>query len=677
MSNIPRFETLNVEPVYSSGLRRRLRAFPARSRASAPISLNDFKSALRITGVMRPSSMATAMPMCTSFQYRMWSSWNQALHARWCTNANATALMMMSLNEIFPPAPSSPSCLLSASRASAARSMSISVVRKKCGTGPSEAASRLAIVFRIWVRGTSSYGTPVRGARSAVRGVAEAGAVAACAAGARSTSRLTTRPPGPEPCTSFRSTPASFAIRFASGDAFTRVAAGGVTGVDCAGDGAGAAARGDMGGVGAGLSSRAPSTFSPGFPIHATTFPTGTVLPSGTTTLISWPSARATNSLMALSVSTSASVSPDLTASPSCFVHFTSRPSSIVGDNASMWTLVAMGLLAVQHAPDGGDDLLGRRLGRALEQLVVRHRDVGLGDALHRRVEIIEGIPLDDVDDLRPDPAVRPAFLHHDRPGGLLDRFENRRLIDGTQRPQVEHFGRHVVLRELLRRLQCDAQRLRMAHQRHVAALALDVGAPDRDDVLTVGHLALEVVQHFAFEHDHRVVVADGRFEQALRVGGRRRGDDLQPGDMGEPALPCLRVLGRELQRRPIGAAEDDRQRDLAARHVQHLGGGIHDLVECEQGEVPGHELDDGPQPTHRRSHADARESQLRDWRVDDALRAELLQQSAAHLVGALIDAHLFAHQQDVGIALHLLAQRLIQCVSVSKGGHQSTRTSV
>src|SRR6266851_1822458 len=242
-----------------------------------------------------------------------------------------------------PPPPSSPSCLLSASRASAARSMSISVVRKKCGTGPSEAASRLAIVLRIWVRGTSSYGTPVRGARSAVRGLAEAGAVAACTAGARSTSRLTTRPPGPEPCTSFRSTPASFAIRFASGDAFTRVAAGGVTGVDCAGDGAGAAARGDMVGVGAGLSSRAPSTFSPGFPIHATTFPTGTVLPSGTTTLISWPSARATSSMMALSVSTSASVSPDFTASPSCFVHFTSRPSSIVGESASMWTLVAIG----------------------------------------------------------------------------------------------------------------------------------------------------------------------------------------------------------------------------------------------------------------------------------------------------------------------------------------------
>src|ERR1051325_9120135 len=37
-------------------------------------------------------------------------------------------------------------------------------------------------------------------------------------------SRLTTRPPGPDPVTSLRSTPASLAIRLASGEAFTRLA---------------------------------------------------------------------------------------------------------------------------------------------------------------------------------------------------------------------------------------------------------------------------------------------------------------------------------------------------------------------------------------------------------------------------------------------------------------------
>ncbi len=77
-----------------------------------------------MTGVINPSSIATAMATWTSFQYRMWSSCHQALHSGCCRRAVATALRMMSLNDTFSPPPAS-----SASRASAERSMSTSVVR--------------------------------------------------------------------------------------------------------------------------------------------------------------------------------------------------------------------------------------------------------------------------------------------------------------------------------------------------------------------------------------------------------------------------------------------------------------------------------------------------------------------------------------------------------------------
>src|SRR5438105_3596139 len=93
----------------------------------------------------------------------------------------------------------------------------------------------------------------------------------------------------------------------------------------------------DLGDVAAGTSGD-----SPGAAITATTFPTGTVCPSVTATCRSTPSARATSSITALSVSTSASVSPVFTASPSRLCHFTRRPSSMVGESASMKTLVAM-----------------------------------------------------------------------------------------------------------------------------------------------------------------------------------------------------------------------------------------------------------------------------------------------------------------------------------------------
>src|SRR6266481_1132929 len=98
----------------------------------------------------------------------MWSSWNQALQAGCLVSAWAVALMMMSLKETLPAW--SPNWLFRASRASLARSMSTSVVRKKWGMGPSDVANRLAIVFRIWVRGTSWYRSPLPAPRDRRRG---------------------------------------------------------------------------------------------------------------------------------------------------------------------------------------------------------------------------------------------------------------------------------------------------------------------------------------------------------------------------------------------------------------------------------------------------------------------------------------------------------------------------
>src|SRR5207245_1385210 len=104
----------------------------------------------------------------------MWSSWNQALQAGCLVSACAVALMMMSLNETLPW---SPSCLFRASRASLARSMSTSVVRKKWGMGPREVASRFAMVLRIWVSGTSAYAAPV-GSGGATRETGDGSAAA-------------------------------------------------------------------------------------------------------------------------------------------------------------------------------------------------------------------------------------------------------------------------------------------------------------------------------------------------------------------------------------------------------------------------------------------------------------------------------------------------------------------
>ncbi len=76
--------------------------------------------------------------------------------------------------------------------------------------------SRRAMVFRIWLSGTSWKASPV------VPGMVVAAGRAPAAAGrVPSTSRATTRPSGPEPGTEAMSIPRSAAIRRASGEAFT------------------------------------------------------------------------------------------------------------------------------------------------------------------------------------------------------------------------------------------------------------------------------------------------------------------------------------------------------------------------------------------------------------------------------------------------------------------------
>ena len=68
-----------------------------------------------------------------------------------------------------------------------------------------------------------------------------------------------------------------------------------------------------------------------------------------------------------------------------------------------------------------------------------------------------------------------------------------------------------------------------------------------------------------------------------------------------------------------------------------------------------------GFSPAKRGADAEAGEAVLGDRRVDDALGAELLEQALADLVGALIFGDLLAHQEDVGVAAHLLGHGVAQ----------------
>ena len=181
---------------------------------------------------------------------------------------------------------------------------------------------------------------------------------AALAAGVKfSTSRRTMRPPSPLPATLPISMPFSSAIFLANGDALRRplVVAGAATGAATAtaagadtgaGATAGAAAAKGAGAAAAGMAAASDAikaaTSSPSLPRMAKMESTLAVWPLSTPMCRSTPSWKDSNSIVALSVSISASTSPLFTLSPTFLCHAATVPSVMVSLSLGMRTISAI-----------------------------------------------------------------------------------------------------------------------------------------------------------------------------------------------------------------------------------------------------------------------------------------------------------------------------------------------
>mmetsp|Transcript_36629 Transcript_36629/g.73919 ORF Transcript_36629/g.73919 Transcript_36629/m.73919 type:complete len:248 (-) Transcript_36629:135-878(-) len=169
-----------------------------------------------------------------------------------------------------------------------------------------------------------------------------------------STSEAVMRPPGPVPTTPARSIPRSSASDLASGDATMRspVAAAAAGEADGAGEATGVgvdAAAGAAAGAAAEATGAETLPTSASFStMRATGAPTSAVSPSSTKILPMKPLSKDSTSMSALSDSTTITMSPASTLSPSPFIHCTILPSFIVDDSAG----IAIGV-------DGGPDAAG------------------------------------------------------------------------------------------------------------------------------------------------------------------------------------------------------------------------------------------------------------------------------------------------------------------------------
>src|SRR5690606_32501342 len=136
-----------------------------------------------------------------------------------------------------------------------------------------------------------------------------------------------------------------------------------------------------------------------------------------------------------------------------------------------------------------------------------------------------------------------------------------------------------------------------------------------------------------------------------------------------------MRGRRRKRQRGARRSTEADRALEFARGHVVDLRRAVEDLVHRQDREVERHELDDRAQPEHRCTYAETGKAELRDRRIDDALLTETIEQALRDLVRAVVEPDFLTHQEDVGIALHFLSERLVQRLAICQYSHDPLST--
>src|SRR5438093_1939506 len=348
------------------------------------------------------------------------------------------------------------------------------------------------------------------------------------AATSASMSSLVMRPSGPLPRTAVRSMACSAASFRASGETFKRSAAS---------PGAGAfttAGRNGLGGAaaGAGLGGAVGAagrgwTFCPGAPISAMLAPTAALFPSSTRIWSKTPASSASMSTLTLSVSISAMGSPLATGSPGRFFHFSTFPSVIASPIFGMMTSATGGpphdgtkqpgdqgttpacdVCMVPWLPGPMVPLSGssERLlhGRGNVRLVwhrphferagVGHGDVGPGDALDRRVQLIECVFIDTHRNLGSGSEWLPLFLDHHCPMRARDRLHDGRRVERSQAPHVDDLGLDALCGELFRRRQGRKHHPAVGDDGDVSAAPRHRGLPKGQGEVRVGYLTLHAV---------------------------------------------------------------------------------------------------------------------------------------------------------------------------------------
>ena len=161
------------------------------------------------------------------------------------------------------------------------------------------------------------------------------------------------------------------------------------------------------------------------------------------------------------------------------------------------------------------------------------------------------------------------------------------------------------------------------------------------------------VVDALGLEKDDRVVVFDGRDQQALRVVGIARHHHFHAADVREDGLGTLRVRLPAADAAAARRADHDGRGEIAGAAITDARQLARDLVHGRVDVVGELDFGDGLQAVHR--HADGRgdDAAFGDRRVEHAMFAVLSLQAVGDAEHAAEIAHVFAHDDHGRVARH------------------------
>src|SRR5262249_6790064 len=158
--------------------------------------------------------------------------------------------------------------------------------------------------------------------------------------------------------------------------------------------------------------------------------------------------------------------------------------------------------------------------------------------------------------------------------------------------------------------------------------------------------------------------------EGGAGVARPRRDHHLETGDVRVELLLRLRVVLEGANTAAVRHADHHRDVEAALRAHPVARAVVLDLVEALEREARELDLADGLEPVERHPDRGADDGRLRQRAVDHALRAELALQVVGHAEDAAVDADVFADDEHVAVALHLLEEGLVERLDHVQLGH-------